>query len=935
MRPIYVWIVCMLKVTSMTAQMQWSPVGLGCDNTVKVIHRDQNANMLYVGGAFTTAGGVAANFIAKSDGQNFSALGSGTNGDVNALCLNGTKLYVGGGFTTAGGNAASNIAVLDTATLTWSAMGQGFNGSVNAIAVYNNEIYAAGLFTASGLTPVNYIAKWDGSAWVNVGTGMDGYINVLTVYNNELYAGGWFDNADGALVGNIARWDGSSWLGLDSGVDFWVNALYVFGSDLYIGGGFNKAGSITANYIVKWNGTTETFSALAQEPDFDVRAITDRTTKVYLGGEFQNAGGNAANYVASWDGTKMEALGNGVDNHVLTLQKHKGAIYAGGLFNSAGNDPNASYIAKWCDVDAKVNGIKNICIGKSTTLSAAGANTYSWSTGQTSNSIVLAPTVTTTYTMIATRFYCQDTVIFNVTVNQLPNINIAGNTTICSGTSTTLTASGGVSYSWNGGQTVNPLVSGPVSTSTFIVWGTDANGCRNSDTSIVSVNPSPNANAGSDQTICIGTTASITASGGSFYSWNTGQTASSIYVTPTSTSSYIVNVSNIFNCEDADTVVVTVNNPLASISGNTTLCEGSSTTLAASGGNFYSWSTSASSSSIVVSPSSSTDYTVTVTDLAGCTDTETASVQVTSSILTGIIASDTVFCLGSTPQLTAWGGNTYSWNTGSTASSILVSPTASTTYTVYAFSGTCSDTASLSLVVNPNPTVTITGNTTLCAGSATTLTAGSTFTVSAYQWSTGQTTGSVVILPTTATNYSVSVTDVNCCSGSAQAAVQVNALPTLSVTAVDASCSTCCDGTATVSASGTSPFTYSWQPNGLTAQTITGLCAGTYTVCVTDGNGCSSCDTVHVNYTTGIGTMNSEALMTVYPNPFRYETTIQVNGAGEKKELVVLDITGRTVRTLRTDAGGKAVLRKEGLVPGLYLMKMAGTENECIKLIIE
>ena len=101
---------------------------------------------LYAGGYFTTAGGSAANNIAKWDGSSWSALGSGMDDaaySVSALAVSGSDLYAGGGFTTAGGSAANNIAKWNGSS--WSALGSGMNGRVYALAVSGSDLYAGAI----------------------------------------------------------------------------------------------------------------------------------------------------------------------------------------------------------------------------------------------------------------------------------------------------------------------------------------------------------------------------------------------------------------------------------------------------------------------------------------------------------------------------------------------------------------------------------------------------------------------------------------------------------------------------------------------------------------------------------------------------------------------------------------------------------------------
>lgn len=156
------------NITSST----WSALGSGLNNMCRAIVFDSANNRLYVGGNFTTAGGVSASGIAMYNitTSTWSALGSdiggGVNGSVYSIALSSTgKLYVGGSFSSAGGVTAANIAVWDTVTSTWSAMGTGVSGNfVYSISIDNSRkiVYVAGWFTNAGGVSVSSIAKWSG-----------------------------------------------------------------------------------------------------------------------------------------------------------------------------------------------------------------------------------------------------------------------------------------------------------------------------------------------------------------------------------------------------------------------------------------------------------------------------------------------------------------------------------------------------------------------------------------------------------------------------------------------------------------------------------------------------------------------------------------------------------------------------------------------------
>ena len=170
------------------------------------------SNQTYAGGYFSTAGGSAANYVAKWNGSGWSALGSGVGGGtyryVYALTVSGSHVYAGGLFTTAGGSTANYIAKWDGSS--WTALGSGMGDgpsyppSVYALAVSGGDVYAGGYFTTAGGNAGNYIAKWNGSSWTALGSGIGGSglplsVHALAVSGSDLYAGGDFTTAGGKV----------------------------------------------------------------------------------------------------------------------------------------------------------------------------------------------------------------------------------------------------------------------------------------------------------------------------------------------------------------------------------------------------------------------------------------------------------------------------------------------------------------------------------------------------------------------------------------------------------------------------------------------------------------------------------------------------------------------------------------------------------------
>ncbi|HKQ47132.1 MAG TPA: immunoglobulin domain-containing protein [Phycisphaerae bacterium] len=303
---------------------------------------DGSGSALYVGGDFESAGGISANSIARWDGTTWTPLSSGVTGlgnEVRSLAVyddgTGRALYVGGSFAFAGGLAADKIARWDGNA--WSAVGEGFQGDnqgndefqgVRALVIHDDgtgsALYAAGNFNSSGATPILDIAKWKDETWTPVGGGIPGdYAEVwaLAVFDDgdgpALYAGGFFTQAGNAAVNSLARWKDGEWSDVGGGVQYsgWdfgiVTALSVFddgnGLALYVVGLFDSAGPLATHNIAKWDGAE--WSVLeggigGDEYSNPVYAMTEFPDSLgpalYVGGFFSRAGDKESLGIAKW-----------------------------------------------------------------------------------------------------------------------------------------------------------------------------------------------------------------------------------------------------------------------------------------------------------------------------------------------------------------------------------------------------------------------------------------------------------------------------------------------------------------------------------------------------------------------------------------------------------------------------------------------------------
>lgn len=516
----------------------------------------------------------------------------------------------------------------------------------------------------------------------------------------------------------------------------------------------------------------------------------------------------------------------------------------------------------------------NICNGGTTGVANAlvsGGNTpytYSWSpsggTGATANNLAAG-----TYTVsVVDARGCTGNASVTITQPAALNGSISSQTNVsCNGGSNgaaTVTASGGTApytYSWSPSGGTSNTTTG-LSAGSYTLTITDANGCTRNVVVTITQPSILNANISASTNVnCNGGntgSATVTASGGTAaysYSWSpsggTGATATNL-----TAGTYTVTVTDARGC--TRTASVTITQPAilnANISASTNVsCNGGSNgnaTVTASGGTApytYSWSPSGGTGTSATALSAGT-YTVTVTDSRGCT--RTASVTITQpAVVSGTISASTnVSCNGGnngSATVTATGGTapyTYSWSpsggTGSTASGLVAG---SYTVTITDSRG-CTGTATATITQPTllSATISSSSNTT-CNGSASgsaTVTASGGTAPYTYLWSpSGGTAATASSL--TAGTYSVTVTDANGCVRTASVTITQPTILNATASTTSASCNGANNGTASVTASGgTAPYTYLWSPGGYTTSSQSNLTAGSYTITVTDANGCT------------------------------------------------------------------------------------------------
>ncbi|HSY76546.1 MAG TPA: hypothetical protein VK890_06805, partial [Bacteroidia bacterium] len=379
-----------------------------------------------------------------------------------------------------------------------------------------------------------------------------------------------------------------------------------------------------------------------------------------------------------------------------------------------------------------------ICSGNNTNITASGASNYSWTpaTGlnTTSGAVVNAtPTITTTYTVTGTNpTGCapeMNTVI--VTVNPTPTVSIAItgiSPAVCEGDTIGFIASGATSYTWTPSSGLNSTTGGyviatPTISTTYTVTGTGTGGCKSTANQSIVVNPTPTITASATPpAICSGNTATLNAGGAVTFVWSpssslSASTGSSVTATPGSTITYSVVGTSGTGCKDSATTVVTVTaTPTVSIAPSApTICTGGNVNLVASGATTYTWSPSTDLSTtngatVIANPTTTTTYTATGTTGA-CVSTQIVVVTVATKLNVTVTPSSPSICSGGNITLNANGAANFTWSPAAglnctTCSNPVASPGTTQTYKVIGTSGSCSDSANVTVTVNTTPTVT-------------------------------------------------------------------------------------------------------------------------------------------------------------------------------------------------------------------------------------
>ncbi|MDX2171590.1 MAG: metallophosphoesterase [Bacteroidota bacterium] len=360
---------------------------------------------------------------------------------------------------------------------------------------------------------------------------------------------------------------------------------------------FNNSGtySVTLNSSNGFGAGTSSTKTIVINPNPTVN-ITPTSTNICSGQSVILNSSGATNY--TWNPGAL----TGASISVSPILSQTYSIVGKNAFGCSGT---ANTTVSVTTTPTVIASSATICAGGTTTLMASGASNYTWNPGAfTSSNFVVSPSTNTTYTVTGANGVCND--VKTVSVNIGSSVSISVNTpTICYGETTTLTANGVTTFTWNTGSNNQSISVSPLSTTVYTISGTSGS-CNGSNTTTVTVNTTPTITAVSNSSVlCVGQSATLSVSGANTYSWSTGASGNSIVVNPSSTFNYSVTGTASNGCQDT-----------TSITQNVTVCTGIETIKVGNNTSIAIFP-NPNNGTFVVDIKGNEVYTIVITDITG------------------------------------------------------------------------------------------------------------------------------------------------------------------------------------------------------------------------------------------------------------------------------------------------------------------------------
>lgn len=322
----------------------WQPIGGDADDNVLALVTMPSGDVV-AAGTFRHIGGVPLDYVARWNGAHWLPVGPASNwGAPSALACSPSGELVAARFLAPSGG--THVTRFDGTQ--WLSLGQAF-GTVHELAyAANGDLVAVGSFTSIAGVPCNGVARWNGAVWQAVaGQGLS-IVNCVECWpSGDLFVGGQFGSVDGIPATSLARWDGGQWHALATGTSGGYAAALCrrANGELAMGGAFSVLDGAAARNVAVRDATG--WRALGNGWGITVRALTDHHGDLIAGGYAYDTGQTPLQHVMRWDGAQWHPLGGGVDYDVLALLSHSsGELWVGGSFGSAGGVPSPG-LARW------------------------------------------------------------------------------------------------------------------------------------------------------------------------------------------------------------------------------------------------------------------------------------------------------------------------------------------------------------------------------------------------------------------------------------------------------------------------------------------------------------------------------------------------------------------------------------------------------------
>lgn len=623
-------------------------------------------NKIFLGGG--GGGGHQDNSVGTNgtNGGGIVIIGANTvTGNGNMIKANANTPPTNAAGDGAGAGGAGGTILLNASGFTTTLVIQANGGNGGNVAAIN---YGAGGGGSGGVIWTN--AALPGSVTTSVTGGSGG------IWTPDGTVNGQAGQLGGLLTGlqfpqsNIVAGNGSAGpnqfvcqgavapITATGGVSYsWTPAAYLSATT-----GANVTASPTATGAYNYSVTITDASGCYSYAGVMVTVVNSLTANA--GSDVTVCSGNNATLIGSGGQTYTWSPSTGLinpTNYTTTFTLTAPGVYNYTLTASSGScSPSADAVMITVNPAPvpTLSGYSNatVCSGSSVPINVSGATNFSWSpagglNAVTGSSVVANPSVTTVYTLtgINGNSGCPkiSSVSITISVNSLPTVSVAPSSiSICAGSTTTLSAlcssaSQPVNYLWQPSTGLSSSVTqqvsaGPAASTSYTVTATDTNGCFRTAQGKININALPVITVSSDQTICNGASATLSAGGGNSYNWSPATSPSNapiVKASPANPTTYTVTGTDQNGCSGTAMVKITTS-PVVVTSQNATITQGQSVTLSVvTNGTHYNWTPGATlscntCSAATASPPATTLYQVTVTDDNGCSRMDTIVVTV-------------------------------------------------------------------------------------------------------------------------------------------------------------------------------------------------------------------------------------------------------------------------------------------------------------------